>query len=110
MSNPSSPTKDTGAKPSSPSKSPVKSSPGSMYSPNHNSKEGASIERQFSEPSQQAINKLDQLEDVFAELSKRVENIDKSIDVDDFSSLIRAKNDLAQIIAELEILQSKEVF
>ncbi len=51
------------------------------------------------------FRRLDSLDHHFAELASRVENIDMKIDLSDPESLLKAKNSLAQVIADLEKLQ-----
>lgn len=118
MSNPSSPVKSNSAdkiatptksSPAIKSASSTPSKPTSSSSTPKKDNEGASIQRQFSEQSENAMKSLDRLDEQFAMFTRRIERIDKSIDVQNPESLINAKNELAQIIAGLENLQFNEV-
>jgi hypothetical protein len=70
---------------------------------------GEGIQRQYSRPSAEAIHRIDQLNHVFASLADRVGSIDSMIDPDDLSTVHRARQELAQIIGDLEKLQFNEV-
>lgn len=70
---------------------------------------GAEINRQYSQNSTQALSKLDNLDSAFASMAQRVANLDKAIDPNSLESIVTAKNDLAQIIGDLERLQFNEV-
>ena len=61
--------------------------------------------KQYSESSEAALKRLESLDGHFVTMAQRVANIDSSIDMNNMESLARAKNDLAQIIGDLEKLQ-----
>jgi hypothetical protein len=70
---------------------------------------GAGIDRQYSVQSSQAINTLNSLDNAFATMAQRVADLDKSIDPRNLESIITAKNNLAQIIGDLEKLQCNKL-
>ena len=70
---------------------------------------GPEISKQYSTNSKFALSKLDNLDGSFANMAKRVANLDKAIDPNNIDSIIAAKHDLAQIIGELDKLQCTEV-
>ena len=65
--------------------------------------------KQYSEASERAISRLEDLDRNFAAMAKRVADLDLRIDPSSIDSLISAKNELAQIIGELERMQATQV-
>ena len=70
---------------------------------------GPPIKKQYSTPSAEALHTLDSLDSAYAQMAQRVANLDKIIDPKNLDSIIHAKNDLAQIIGDLEKLQFNKV-
>ena len=62
------------------------------------------------ESSPQQKSASNALEEHFASFAARVEKIDQAIDVNDPQSLITARDNLAEIVSELEKLHVDEVF
>jgi hypothetical protein len=65
--------------------------------------------KQYSEASERAISKLEDLDRDFAAMAKRVADLDLNIDPSSIDSLVSAKNELAQIIGELDRMQATQV-
>jgi DNA-binding transcriptional LysR family regulator len=78
---------------------------------------GASLSdagRQYSQASSAALKKLDSLDAKVEGISGRVENVVSSLsssvaEAEDVTPLLKAKNELAQIMGDLEKLQFREV-
>lgn len=66
--------------------------------------------KQYSQASSKAIKKLNSIDKKFEDIANRVEGVAAvAEDPDDVSQLLKAKNELAQIIGDLERLQFKEL-
>lgn len=70
---------------------------------------GSPIHKQYSQKSAKTLHSLDNLDGAFAQMAQRVANLDKQIDPTNLDSIVAAKNDLAQIIGDLEKLQFNKV-
>ena len=70
---------------------------------------GSPLTKKYSEASSKALHTLESLDDAYARMAQRVANLDKTIDPKNLDSIIHAKNDLAQIIGDLEKLQFNKV-
>lgn len=70
---------------------------------------GPALSKKYSEASSTTLHTLDNLDNAFAQMAQRVANLDKVIDPNNLDSIVAAKNDLAQIIGDLEKLQFNKV-
>ena len=70
---------------------------------------GPALSKKYSEASSNALSTLDNLDSAFAQMAQRVASLDKVIDPNNLDSIVAAKNDLAQIIGDLEKLQFNKV-
>lgn len=70
---------------------------------------GEGISKKYSVRSADAIDTLNTLDGAFASMAQRVSNLEKAIDPNNLESIIAAKNDLAQIIGDLEKLQCNKL-
>lgn len=86
--------------------SPSKSSSPTKQSPSKKSQNNSPSTKSSSDSK---LRQLDYLDSYFSSFASRVEKIDRSIDTSKPSTLVQAKHDLAQIINDLESLQSNEV-
>jgi hypothetical protein len=71
--------------------------------------EGQVFHRQFSHNSEQCLAKLDSIETEIDGVRTQLDNLEKNVDVTDYDSTVRAKNEMAQIIGNLEKLQANKV-
>lgn len=70
---------------------------------------GSPLTKKYSAASSEALKTMDSLESALKEVAARAGNLDKMIDPNNLDTMIAAKNELAQLIGDLEKLQFKRV-